>query len=199
MKLDIRTAVAALAVGGIAGAGIASSSSAVAAGKVDPLVARGRYVVTIAGCNDCHTANYGMTEGNVPEKDWLQGDILGWKGPWGTTYPVNLRNYMSKLTEAQWIAKAKHLQARPPMPAVNVRHMTGQDLRAIYRYVKWLGPAGNEAPAYVPPDKTPNPPFVTFPSPPPMAGGSPSGAPPAGGAPAGTAPGAPGASAPPKS
>ena len=55
------------------------------------------------------------------------------------------------------------------MPAVNVRQMTDQDLKAVYRYVKSLGPAGNEAPAYVPPDKTPNPPFVQFPGPPPGA------------------------------
>jgi len=126
--------------------------------------------VTLGGCNDCHTAGYAQTDGKVPEKDWLQGDILGWRGAWGTTYPVNLRNYMAKLTEAQWVAKAKGLQARPPMPAMNVRQMTDQDLRSVYRLVKSLGPGtGQEAPEFVPPDKTPNPPFVQFPGPPPGA------------------------------
>jgi len=129
-------------------------------------LARGKYLVTIAGCNDCHTAGYAPTNGKVPEKDWLEGDRLGWRGPWGTTYAVNLRQYMQTLTEAQWLAKAKHLETRPPMPWDNIRAMTTQDLRAIYRYIRHLGPAGDAAPAYVPPDKEPPPPYVTFPAPP---------------------------------
>jgi mono/diheme cytochrome c family protein len=129
-------------------------------------LARGKYLVVIGGCNDCHTAGYAMTNGKVPEKDWLAGDKLGWRGPWGTTYAVNLRQYMQTLTEAQWVAKAKKLETRPPMPWDNIRAMTAQDLRAIYRYVRHLGPAGDAAPAYVPPDKEPPPPYVTFPAPP---------------------------------
>ena len=129
-------------------------------------LARGKYLVTIAGCNDCHTAGYAPSNGKVPEKDWLMGDRLGWRGPWGTTYAVNLRQYMQTLTEAQWLAKAKALETRPPMPWDNIRAMTTQDLRAIYRYIRHLGPAGDAAPAYVPPDKEPPPPFVTFPAPP---------------------------------
>jgi mono/diheme cytochrome c family protein len=54
-------------------------------------IARGRYIVKIAGCNDCHTPGYFQTGGKVPEKEWLVGDKLGWRGPWGTTYPSNLR------------------------------------------------------------------------------------------------------------
>src|SRR5437016_2818648 len=51
-------------------------------------LARGKYLVTIGGCNDCHTAGYAMTNGKVPEKDWLAGDRLGWRGPWGTACAV---------------------------------------------------------------------------------------------------------------
>jgi mono/diheme cytochrome c family protein len=131
--------------------------------KPDPMVARGRYLVQVAGCNDCHTPNYPQAGGKVPEKEWLTGDALGWRGPWGTTYPINLRLYMQDLTEEQWVKKAKTLQTRPPMPWFNVRDMTTRDLRALYRYVRHLGPAGKPAPAYVPPDKTPPPPFVQFP------------------------------------
>ncbi len=69
--------------------------------------------------------------------------------------------------KADPLIKAAHaLQARLPMPAVNVRAMKDQDLKAIYRYIKHLGAGGTEAPAYLPPDKTPNPPFVQFPAPP---------------------------------
>jgi mono/diheme cytochrome c family protein len=132
--------------------------------KADPSVARGRYVVGIAGCNDCHTPNYAPSGGKVAESEWLTGDALGWRGPWGTTYAPNLRLYMPGLTEEQWVKKAKTLTTRPPMPWFNLHHMSEADLRAIYRYVRHLGPAGKPAPDYVPPDKTPAMPYVQFPA-----------------------------------
>ena len=52
------------------------------------------------------------------------------------------------------------------MPWFNVRDMSDGDVRAMYRYLRHLGPAGVGAPAYVPPDKEPKPPFVQFPAPP---------------------------------
>jgi mono/diheme cytochrome c family protein len=134
--------------------------------KSDPQVERGRYLIKITGCNDCHTAGYAPTGGKVPESEWLTGDALGWRGPWGTTYPTNLRLYMQDLTEDQWVKKAKTLNTRPPMPWFNVRDMSTSDLRALYRYVRHLGPAGKPAPAYVPPGGTPAQPYVQFPAPP---------------------------------
>jgi len=128
---------------------------------------RGRYLVQIAGCNDCHTPGYAPSESKVDEALWLTGDVLGWRGPWGTTYPANLRLVAQNLTEDQWVARAASPGLKPPMPWFNVRDMTGRDVRAIYRYLRHLGPAGQPAPAYVPPDKTPSGPFVQFPAPPP--------------------------------
>jgi len=144
-------------------------TTAVAAGppkSSDPLVERGRYLTVIGGCNDCHTPSYAMSGGKVDEKQWLTGDALGWRGPWGTTYPVNLRLYMQTLAEKDWVAKAKKLETRPPMPWFALNHMTETDLRAIYRFIRTLGPAGDPAPAYVPPTQEPKPPYVTFPAPP---------------------------------
>jgi mono/diheme cytochrome c family protein len=140
----------------------ASNSKTAASKSID----RGKYVAQIGGCNDCHTPGYAMSGGKVPEKDWLIGDQLGWRGAWGTTYPVNLRLYMQKRTEAQWVKSARSLQTRPPMPWFALNAMTDADLRALYRYIRHLGPAGSEAPAYVPPDQEPKPPFVQFPGPP---------------------------------
>jgi mono/diheme cytochrome c family protein len=131
--------------------------------KSDPQVDRGRYLVRIGGCNDCHTPGYPLKGGKVPEAEWLTGDALGWHGPWGTTYATNLRLYFQDLTEDQWVKKAKALNARPPMPWFNVRDMTTGDLRAMYRYIRQLGPAGKPAPAYLPPDQTPPQPYVAFP------------------------------------
>ena len=132
----------------------------------DAQVKRGRYLVGIAGCNDCHTPGFAMKGGQVDEARWLTGDALGWRGPWGTTYPSNLRLYMQTLGEDEWVRKAKTLTTRPPMPWFNLHRMSAGDLRAIWRYVRNLGPAGKPAPQYVPPDRTPSPPYVQFPAPP---------------------------------
>ena len=130
------------------------------------LIERGKYLVKITGCHDCHTPGYAMSGGKVPESQWLVGDKLGWRGPWGTTYPINLRLYMRDITEEKWVKAARTMQSRPPMPWFNLNDMTDQDLRAIYRYTKSLGPAGEMAPTFVPPGKEPQGPFVQFPAPP---------------------------------
>ena len=129
----------------------------------DPSVARGRYLVAIAGCNDCHTPGYALSGGKVPESEWLTGDALGWKGAWGTTYPANLRLKLAAVGEDPWVQVAKNAQFRPPMPWFSLHHMSEPDLRAIYRYVRALGPAGKPAPDFVPPDREPAGPAVRFP------------------------------------
>jgi mono/diheme cytochrome c family protein len=134
--------------------------------KMSAEAKRGRYLVQTSGCNDCHTPGYPESGGKVDEKLWLTGSPLGWRGPWGTTYPPNLRLDAQKLSEADFVKLARS-ELRPPMPWFNLRDMTTNDVRAIYQYLKYAGPAGQPAPAYVPPDKEPMPPFVQFPAQPP--------------------------------
>lgn len=140
---------------------------ALAQPKADALLKRGRYLVQIGGCNDCHTPGWGSSGGKVPEARWLTGDVLGWRGEWGTTYPINLRLYMQTLSESEWVKKARTFTARPPMPWYNVRAMSTSDLRAVYRYVRHLRPAGKPAPAFIPAEKMPPQPYVQFPPAPP--------------------------------
>lgn len=139
------------------------------AAEADPMVARGRYLVQIAGCNDCHTPDYMFTDGAVDENLWLTGTSLGWNGPWGTTYPPNLRLTAQAMTEDQWVVFAP-APKRPPMPWFNLRDMSQDDVRAIYRYLKHLGPAGQPAPAALPPGVDPKAPVFRAPAPPPQAG-----------------------------
>lgn len=129
-------------------------------------VEHGRYLAQIAGCNDCHTPGYLLKEGNVPEKVWLTGDNFGWRGPWGTTYASNLRLFMGEMTEEAWVEVARTLKRKPPMPWFNVNIMHKGDLQAIYQYVRYLGPGGKPAPAYLPPGQEPKTPFALFPTPP---------------------------------
>ena len=125
-------------------------------------VERGRYLVRIAGCNDCHTPGYLHTDGTVPESDWLIGDTLGWRGPWGTTYPSNLRLYMQDLSEDEWVAKAHTLRTLPPMPWFAVNSMNTEDLRSVYQFIRSLGPKGEKVPAYVAPDVEPVTPYLVL-------------------------------------
>jgi len=69
------------------------------AGTDGASVKHGRYLVQLGGCNDCHTPGYLLSEGKVPEKDWLTGDSFGWSGPWGTTYAPNLRLLIADMSE----------------------------------------------------------------------------------------------------
>ncbi|MDM5270721.1 hypothetical protein PGH07_00845 [Sulfurovum sp. zt1-1] len=130
------------------------------------LVEQGKYLVKIGGCNDCHTPDYLLSGGKTPQKLWLTGSSFGWKGPWGTTYPPNLRLLVQGLTEKQWIERAKNLKTRPPMPWYVLNEMKEEDLRAIYHFIQDMGPGGEPAPQYLPPDIEPTTPYALFPSPP---------------------------------
>jgi hypothetical protein len=44
--------------------------------------------------------------------------------------------------------------------------MTAEDLGAMYQFLRYLGPAGKPARAYVPPDQEPPGPYASFPAPP---------------------------------
>ena len=134
-----------------------------AAGAVagESVLDRGRYLVTIGGCNDCHTSGYLQNGGTVPESEWLKGAAIGYQGPWGTTYPANLRLVVAGLTEAQWLQHARQ-ERLPPMPWFNVAKMTDADLKAIYAYIRSLGAPGSPAPAYVAPGGKVTTPYFVF-------------------------------------
>lgn len=127
------------------------------------LVEQGKYLVKVAGCNDCHSPGYMAKAGDVAEELWLTGESFGWRGPWGTTYATNLRLSLNRMSEQEWLHYARKLRARPPMPWFSLNVMKDSDLRAIYHYVRHLGPAGPASVAYVPPEQEPRPPYALFP------------------------------------
>jgi len=158
--MKTRTAAGILA-GLLVTSGVAGQASAADAAK-DPQVARGRYLVVVSGCNDCHTPGYMQNGGpKLPEKDWLTGVPVGYQGPWGTTYASNLRLVINGMSEAQWLEHARK-EFKPPMPWFNLREMTDEDLKAVYAFVRSLGAAGVAAPAYVAPGGKVNTPYFVF-------------------------------------
>ncbi len=136
------------------------AATSVQAPGEDEILARGEYLVRIAGCNDCHTAGYAERQGEVAKSDWLTGSPLGYSGPWGTTYATNLRMRIGGMDEAGWLAYSAQLRTRPIMPDFLLRSMPEADRLAIYRFVRSLGPAGGPAPAYLPPGQVPSPPYM---------------------------------------
>jgi mono/diheme cytochrome c family protein len=122
---------------------------------------RGKYLVTLGGCNDCHTPGYPEAAGKIPESEWLVGNPVGFQGPWGTTYPANLRLAMQSMTEGEWLKRAR-TGMKPPMPWFNLVPMTDADLGAIYQYVRALGPKGKPAPQYAPPGQRVDTPYFVF-------------------------------------
>lgn len=125
---------------------------------------RGRYLVQISGCNDCHTEAFMDKGGAVPEEEWLTGSRRGWHNAHGTTYAANLRLLISRIDEEQWVAMARSMKTRAPMAWYRLREISDSDLRAIYGYVRWLGPAGVPAPAPLPPGVVPPEPYINFPA-----------------------------------
>src|SRR5690606_17039178 len=120
----------------------------------------------ISGCNDCHTAGFTQSGGTVAQSEWLKGDRMGWHGPWGTTFGPNLRIYMQSRSEDEWVKTARTFKARPPMPWWALNAMNETDLRSLYRFVRSLGEPGSQAPAYLPREKEPTPPYMELVTPP---------------------------------
>ncbi len=135
-------------------------------------VKRGLYLVTIAGCHDCHSpkadeqmtpdlsrALSGRPHTTVPP---LQGageirtslDFTAFAGPWGNSYAANLTpddetGLGGRYTEAAFIKtirtgkKPEGEPLLPPMPWTVYRNMTDEDLKAIYAYLTTVKPVKN--------------------------------------------------------
>jgi mono/diheme cytochrome c family protein len=136
-------------------------SAAVSTAQQAAHIARGRYLVAVTGCNDCHTSGYAERAGELPTDEWLKGSVIGYKGPWGTTYASNLRLTVQGMTEADWLVFARSPR-RPPMPWFSLRDMSDADLRDIYRFIKSLGTAGDRTPAALAPGEAPSTPYFVF-------------------------------------
>lgn len=122
----------------------------------------GRYLADVAGCHDCHTPGFMENGPNVPEEQWFTGMPIGFLGPWGTSYPANLRLSVATYPEDVWVNMLQTRNALPPMPWPSVHAMSERDLRALYAYFTSLGEAGEPAPQAVPPGEEPTTPYFDF-------------------------------------
>lgn len=124
-------------------------------------LAAGAYLAEVGGCHDCHTPGWAET-GHAPDDQLLAGVPVGFAGPWGTSYPANLRNSVQAMSAEDWTAMMRTRQGLPPMPWAVLNQMSDEDLRALYTYIHSLGEGGNLVPAAAPPGTVPSTPFIWF-------------------------------------
>jgi mono/diheme cytochrome c family protein len=124
---------------------------------------RGRHLVLIGHCNNCHTPGYIQAAGKTPEELWLTGSPLGWRSKSGTSYAPNLRLFVQNMSEQDWIKIMRTVEWRPPMPWWSVREHTDDELSAMYEYIRSLRPLGKPAPSFLPPDQVPPRPYHQLP------------------------------------
>lgn len=122
----------------------------------------GRYLAIVSGCNDCHTEGYLLSGREMPEDDLLTGSFLGWRGSWGTTYAPNLRLRVQEMAEEEWVMILQVREDLPPMPWMNTNKMSEEDMKALYQYIKSLGPKGEHVPEALDPDIEPETHYINL-------------------------------------
>lgn len=125
-------------------------------------VSAGAYLVRVGSCDDCHTVGWPEANGTLPDSMRLMGSSTGFSGPWGTSYPANLRLSVVGVTAEQWVRRMRERTGLPPMPWFSLAHMSDRDMRAIHAYLTALGPKGDPAPAPLPPGVAPTEPTIVF-------------------------------------
>ena len=139
---------------------LATSSPAVQAMTMEQA---GEYLTIAGSCNDCHTQGWVEAKGKIPAADRFAGLDVGFRGAWGTVYGKNLRTITQRQSEDHWVEVLKTADGgdgNPPMPWWNTAQMNERDLRAMYRYIKSLGPNPNGVPRNLKPGVQPSGPWI---------------------------------------
>jgi len=136
-------------------------------------VARGHYLTTVTGCNDCHTP--GTFWGAPDTTRTLSGSELGWKGPWGVTYAANLtpepQTGIGAWSESDIITAIRvgkspdGTMLLPPMPWPDYAFLTDEDAKSIAKYLKTIPPVMHKVPDRMPPGAKAKGSIIAFPPP----------------------------------
>jgi cytochrome c553 len=171
MNQSLRRCIGIGTVSAVVAAALLVPPGDVAAQQAGAQVERGRYLVTITGCHDCHSPKIeGMTPdltrslSGRPSTTALPSatkgevhaslDLTAWQGPWGFSVASNLTpdaatGLGTKYTEASFITtmrtgkKPNGTPILPPMPSEVYQNMTDDDLKAIFAYLKTVKPIRN--------------------------------------------------------
>jgi mono/diheme cytochrome c family protein len=129
-----------------------------------PAVARGKYLVTIASCHDCHTPGFFLGKPDMAR--FLGGSEVGFDMPGlGVFHGPNLTpdketglgNWTDKqIVEAiQQGKRPDNRMLAPIMPYHAFANLTAQDVNAIVAFLRSVPPVKNKVPGPFGPTETP--------------------------------------------
>jgi mono/diheme cytochrome c family protein len=127
----------------------------------DPQIARGKYLVIVAGCSDCHTP--GALLGAPDMKSYLGGSDVGFAIPGagvfvGQNLTPDKETGLGAWTDAQIIAAIRAGKTpdgrdlSPVMPFPALSHLADADADAIVAFLKSLPPVSNKVRNFGPND-----------------------------------------------
>jgi mono/diheme cytochrome c family protein len=154
MRIGYKTLLAAVAMVGLSSAALADN------GEIE----RGKYLVTIGGCNDCHTP--GALLGKPDFSRALGGSEVGFAIPGlgvfaGPNLTPDKETGLGKWTDDQIISAItggttpEGRRLAPIMPYAALSHLTSDDAHAMVAYLRSLPPVKNAVPGPFGPKETP--------------------------------------------
>jgi mono/diheme cytochrome c family protein len=161
VRRTICLALAAMAVSGVLGSRAEAD---------DAQIARGKYLVTVISCGDCHT-NGGLI-GKPDVERYLGGSDIGFQIPGlGYFYPPNLtpdaetglgswspEQIVTAITKG---VRPDGRELAPIMPSHAFRNLTPEDASSMALYLKSLPPVKHKAPGPFGPSEKPTAPYMT--------------------------------------
>jgi mono/diheme cytochrome c family protein len=138
---------------------------AAGASAADPQVERGKYLVTIASCNDCHTPGYFL--GKPDFSRTLAGSDVGFTIPGlgafvGRNLTPDKETGLGNWTDDQIVSaitagiRPDGRRLAPVMPWKGLSHLSSDDAYAIVAYLRSLPPIKNAVPGPFGPKEIPS-------------------------------------------
>lgn len=150
-------------------------------------VKHGEYLVTVMGCDDCHSPKTFGPRGPqldierrfsgrpaaapMPKvdtatlKSWalMAHDLTAAVGPWGASFAANITSdatgignwsfeqFKTALRKGKYKGMENGRDLLPPMPWMQYKNLTDEDLRDVFAFLKSTKPVENVVPAPIPP------------------------------------------------
>ena len=101
---------------------------------------------------------------SIIKQGWalVNPELTGWAGPWGASFTANITSdetgigtwteeqFKKAFTQGKWKGMDNSRPLMPPMPRQNYSHMTDEDVKAIFAFLKTTKPIKNVEPPIKP-------------------------------------------------
>jgi mono/diheme cytochrome c family protein len=161
VRRRIGIALAAVAVSGFLGSRAEAD---------DAQIARGKYLVSVISCGDCHTN--GALIGKPDIEHYLGGSDIGFQIPglgffYGPNLTPDAETGLGSWSSEQIVAaitkgvRPDGRELAPIMPWRSFRNLTAEDASSVALYLKSLPPVKHKAPGPFGPSEKPSAPYMT--------------------------------------